>query len=36
MIAQPWDWIFGHTLRVSWNKLLGYNKECLPQDEGDQ
>ncbi|XP_003367608.1 tigger transposable element-derived protein 7 [Trichinella spiralis] len=30
MIAQVWESISGNTLRVSWNKLLGYNEECVP------
>ncbi|KRZ02275.1 Jerky -like protein-like, partial [Trichinella zimbabwensis] len=31
MIAQAWDSISGHTLRVSWNRLLGYKEECVNQ-----
>ncbi|KRX23784.1 Jerky -like protein-like [Trichinella nelsoni] len=31
MIAQAWDSISGHTLGVSWKKLLGYNEECVNQ-----
>ncbi|KRY41663.1 Jerky -like protein-like [Trichinella spiralis] len=33
MIAQVWESISGNTLRVSWNKLLGYNEECLGDDD---
>ncbi|XP_003381063.1 conserved hypothetical protein [Trichinella spiralis] len=31
--AHAWDSISGSTLRASWNKLLGYNEECLSRDE---
>ncbi|KRZ52268.1 Jerky -like protein-like [Trichinella nativa] len=31
MIAQAWDSISGHTLGVSWKKLLCYNEECVNQ-----
>ncbi|KRZ80603.1 hypothetical protein T10_12453 [Trichinella papuae] len=31
MIAQAWNSISGSTLRILWNKLLGYNEECVIQ-----
>ncbi|KRX18500.1 Jerky -like protein-like [Trichinella nelsoni] len=29
MPAQVWESISGNTLRVLWNKLLGYNEDCM-------
>ncbi|KRY10232.1 hypothetical protein T12_10554 [Trichinella patagoniensis] len=31
MPAHVWESISGNTLRVSWNKLLGYNEDCVTQ-----